>query len=531
MKLGIDIGGTKINAGIFDDSGKLLEKLTVRTADVASIEDFIKSAADHFSEKHGRPDFCGIGIPGTVSGDGRRIIKVPNAAVTEDLPERVGKRLGIPTLAVQDSRAAAWGEYTLGAGAGTKTLICVTLGTGIGTGIVMDGKIVTGASGAAGELGHIPCPTLPGASAKRPCGCGKTGCTEKYAAGIGLDLTARENGFDGARELIDAAESGDEKAAGIIADAVEILGRTLVGAVNLLDPDVLLLSGGLSERKIITDPLIRYIEKHAYSAGKPRKIGLSKLGADSPLYGAAMIGSAFPGSQSKKRGARLSASIMCGDFLDLGRQLSEIEESTSRFAELNPPCRTLIHCDVMDNHFVPNLMLPPEFYNKIHRGTSLPFDYHIMCEKPETIVGRLEIREGDIISIHAESTVHLQRVLSLVKSNGALASVAINPATPISAIEEILDDIDMVLVMTVNPGFAGQKLVPRTLDKVSKLRRLLDESGRQAVSIEVDGNCSFENIPKMFAAGADTFVVGTSSLFSDKETVSSAAKKILDSLI
>ena len=153
-----------------------------------------------------------------------------------------------------------------------------------------------------------------------------------------------------------------------------------------------------------------------------------------------------------------------------------------------------------------------------------------MCEKPETIVERLEIREGDIISIHAESTVHLERVLSLVKSRGALAAVAINPATPISAIEEILDDIDMVLVMTVNPGFAGQKLVPRTLDKVSRLRRLLDESGRQAVPIEVDGNCSFENIPKMYAAGADTFVVGTSSLFSDKETVSSAAEKILDSL-
>ena len=236
------------------------------------------------------------------------------------------------------------------------------------------------------------------------------------------------------------------------------------------------------------------------------------------------------GAIYKKRGARLSASIMCGDFLDLGRQLSEIEESTARFAELNPSCRTLIHCDIMDNHFVPNLMLPPEFYNKIHRGTSLSFDYHIMCEKPETIVERLEIRGGDIISIHAESTVHLQRVLSLVKSKGALAAVAINPATPISAIEEILDDIDMVLVMTVNPGFAGQKLVPRTLDKVSRLRKLLDESGRQAVSIEVDGNCSFENIPKMYAAGADTFVVGTSSLFSDKETVSSAAEKILDSL-
>ena len=524
MKLGIDIGGTKVSVGLLEDSGGLIEKLTGRTD--GSLEEFIIKSFATLSERHGMPDFCGVGVPGTVSGDGRTILKVPNAAIPSDLCERLERALGIPCLAVQDSRAAAWGEY-LCLPEKVKSLICVTLGTGIGTGIVIDGKIYDGAFGAAGELGHIPCPTLAPDEPGRPCGCGKRGCTEKYAAGGGLDLTARENGFADSRELLDAAESGVEKARGLVADAVDILGRTLVGALDLLNPELLLLSGGLSERRLITEPLIAYINEHCYSAGRTTSVRKAALGVDSPLVGAAMICKARPELLRKRPGARLSASIMCGDFLELGKQLKELEESTKRFSYADMSRRTLIHCDIMDNHFVPNLMLPPEFYNKIRRGTELAFDYHIMCENPETVVERLDIRPGDIISIHVESTRHLERLLSLVKSKGALVSAALNPATPLSAVEEVLDSLDMVLIMTVNPGFAGQKLVPKTLEKVTRLRGMLDDLGRSDVSIEVDGNCSFENIPKMYKAGADTFVVGSSSLFSKDETIASAAEKIL----
>lgn len=215
--------------------------------------------------------------------------------------------------------------------------------------------------------------------------------------------------------------------------------------MNLIDPDVLLLSGGLSDRDIIVDRLIDYVSGHRYSAGNSIHIGRAALGADSPLYGAAMIGKADPEHRSRKTG--LSVSIMCADFLDLGAQLKEIEAATSCFQ-----MRTMIHCDIMDNHFVPNLMLAPELCNKLRAGTELSFDYHIMCEAPESVIERLDIQSGDIVSIHAESTVHLQRVLSLVRSKGAIPAVAITPATLLSAIEEILDDIGMVLVMTVNPG-------------------------------------------------------------------------------
>ena len=107
------------------------------------------------------------------------------------------------------------------------------------------------------------------------------------------------------------------------------------------------------------------------------------------------------------RKIRLSASIMCADFLNLRACLDELERGTACFSESDPTCRTMIHCDIMDNHFVPNLMLAPEFCNKIRSGTSLAFDYHIMCENPESVLSRLDVRAGDIVSIHAESTFHL----------------------------------------------------------------------------------------------------------------------------
>lgn len=168
-----------------------------------------------------------------------------------------------------------------------------------------------------------------------------------------------------------------------------------------------------------------------------------------------------------------------------------------------------------------------EFLNKLRGGTSLPFDFHVMCEKPETVVEKLDIKEGDIVSIHYESTPHLHRVISLVKDKGARPAVAINPATPIWMLEEILPDIEMVLVMSVNPGFAGQKIVPSSFDKIKKMKQYLLEKGFDNILIEVDGCCSFENVPKMYDAGADVFVVGTSSVFKSGMTIKEGADKLL----
>ena len=211
---------------------------------------------------------------------------------------------------------------------------------------------------------------------------------------------------------------------------------------------------------------------------------------------------------------------MCGDALNYGKTLAELEEAGVE----------LVHYDIMDNHFVPNLMLPMELIPKLRRGTRMPFDIHIMAENPESVIEKLELCEGDYVAVHYEATPHLERAISLIKAKGAKAAVAINPATPIETLSEIAPRLDMVLVMTVNPGFAGQKLVEGSLDKIERMRKLLDARGLSHVEIEVDGNCSFENVPKMYKAGADIFVTGTSSTFHKDGSVKENTERLLNLL-
>lgn len=513
IKLGIDIGGTKINIGLFDGRGKLIINEKYYISEISDLTAFIGDTVQGLCRKKGL-DYdsivsCGVGIPGTVSADRRKIIKAPNLGrIKEDFCQELEDELGVTVGLVQDSRAAALGEYLFGGGKGKKSVVCVTLGTGIGTGIVFNGEIFSGSLYCAGELGHLPVEENG-----RPCGCGKRGCLEKYCAGIGLDITAKEllGEGKGAKDLFIEAESGNAKATQALAEAVRMLGAALTSIINLLSPDCLLLSGGLSEQKeLYLDPVINYIKKHSYRTEELPFIGKAELGELAPLYGAAHI------PMSVKRRPRLSASIMCADILNMGKALSEIEGAGIDY----------IHYDIMDNHFVPNLMLPMELIGKLREGTALPFDIHIMANSPESIVEKLSVRENDIVSVHYESTPHLKKVIQQIKEKGAMVSVAINPATPIETISQVLDDIDMVLVMTVNPGFAGQTLVSGSFDKIKRMRKLLDKSGHTNVLLEVDGNCSFENVPKMYKAGADVFVVGTSSVFKKGQTVKEGTEKL-----
>ena len=200
---------------------------------------------------------------------------------------------------------------------------------------------------------------------------------------------------------------------------------------------------------------------------------------------------------------RLSPSMMCADVLELKQTLHTMEAEQIE----------MLHMDVMDGHFVSNFTLGTDYLKFMRKATSIPLDVHLMVEKPEDKLGWFQPQPGEIFSIHAESTRHLQRALNAVKAYGAVPVVAINPGTPLVMIEDVLLDVDGVLVMTVNPGFAGQRLVPQTLDKIARLRAMLDETGHGQKFIEVDGNVSVENALKMRAAGADTFVLGTSCIF------------------
>lgn len=189
-----------------------------------------------------------------------------------------------------------------------------------------------------------------------------------------------------------------------------------------------------------------------------------------------------------------------------------------------------LHMDAMDGVFVQNLMLGTDSIKQMRKISPLPLDIHLMIDKPEDKLGWFDLQENELVSIHVESTRHLRRALQRVREFGAKPAVALNPATPLVMIEDVLDDVDAVLVMTVNPGFAGQKLVPQTLAKIARLRQMLDSCGKAHVHIEVDGNVSFQNLGPMRSAGADIFVGGTSSIFSKEGTIEENAARIWASL-
>ncbi len=201
---------------------------------------------------------------------------------------------------------------------------------------------------------------------------------------------------------------------------------------------------------------------------------------------------------------RIASSIMCADLSHLERTLRRHEQAGIE----------AIHVDIMDGNFVPNYTFGPDFCRVLRSLTRIPLDIHLMIQNPERYPDIWELREGDRVCVHQESTPHLQRALSLFKARGAEAGVAINPATGVCAIEEVLEDIRTVLVMTVNPGYAGQTLIPNTLEKIRRTREFLDSRGYRQVLIEVDGNVSFENAVFMRKMGADIFVAGSSSIFA-----------------
>lgn len=201
---------------------------------------------------------------------------------------------------------------------------------------------------------------------------------------------------------------------------------------------------------------------------------------------------------------QLSASIMCANPLNMKKDLDLLEENGIDY----------FHCDIMDGLFVPNLMLSTEIMKAVKAQYRTKLDIHIMAQDPEHVIPWLSFGEGDIVSVHYESTKHVDRTLQMIQDRGAVPALALNPATPVCCVENVLERIGMLLIMTVNPGFAGQKMTPASLRKIAQAREFLNRFGLQNVPIEVDGNCSMTNIPSMRDAGANIFVVGTSSVFS-----------------
>ena len=202
----------------------------------------------------------------------------------------------------------------------------------------------------------------------------------------------------------------------------------------------------------------------------------------------------------------LAPSMMCVQFAQMAQTLEGFRRHGVSY----------LHIDIMDGEFVPNFALGTDFCAQMRKMTNIPLDIHLMITRPDTKLDFFNSQPGEYVSVHYESTPHIQRVLTAIRAKGAKAMVALNPGTPINVLAYLLDSIDGVLIMTVNPGFAGQAMVPSALEKITATRAYLDEKGYENVDIEVDGNVSFENAKKMRAAGANIFVGGSSSVFYAK---------------
>jgi len=194
---------------------------------------------------------------------------------------------------------------------------------------------------------------------------------------------------------------------------------------------------------------------------------------------------------------QIAPSLLSADFARLGDAVAAAERAGA----------DMIHFDVMDGHFVPNLTIGPPVLKSLTRVSRLPFDVHLMIEHPDRFVEAFAEAGAASITVHAEAVVHLHRVVHLIKSLGVKAGVALNPATPVGALEQIAGDVDYVLVMTVNPGFGGQTFIPRSESKVRAVRDLLRREG-SAAPIEVDGGIDVRTAPRIVAAGADILVAG-----------------------
>jgi len=196
---------------------------------------------------------------------------------------------------------------------------------------------------------------------------------------------------------------------------------------------------------------------------------------------------------------KIAPSILASDFSKLGEEIRSMENAGADW----------IHIDIMDGHFVPNLTFGPPIVSMVRSVTKLPFDCHLMVENPELLFPALAAAGADRITVHPEACVHLHRTLTEIKALGMKAGVALNPHTPLSVLEYILDEIDLVLIMTINPGFGGQSFLPAMLPKLQQLRDMLVSRGRSDIYIQVDGGINADTAALVTAAGANSLVAGT----------------------
>ena len=196
---------------------------------------------------------------------------------------------------------------------------------------------------------------------------------------------------------------------------------------------------------------------------------------------------------------KISPSLLSADFSNIEKDIKMLQDGGAH----------LLHIDVMDGHFVPNITMGPFIVKAIKKVSAIPLDVHLMIENPGDYVDAFIDAGADYLTVHVESTPHLHRVLQKIRARGVKAGVSLNPHTPLTMIEEVLSDLDLILIMSVNPGFGGQSFIPSTLDKLRRLKKLLKEKNAEHIETEVDGGIKLDNIKEVSDAGCDIFVSGS----------------------
>jgi len=200
---------------------------------------------------------------------------------------------------------------------------------------------------------------------------------------------------------------------------------------------------------------------------------------------------------------KIAPSILSADFARLGEEVRSVQEAGADY----------IHIDVMDGHFVPNITIGPLIVEAVNRVTDLPLDVHLMISEPDRYIDDFANAGADIITVHPETINHLHRTIQLIKAKGVRAGVCLNPATPLNILEYILEGLDIIMLMTVNPGFGGQKFIPEVVPKIHKLREMIVKKNLKT-KIEIDGGIGPETIGQVSSAGADVFVAGSAIFYS-----------------
>ena len=216
--------------------------------------------------------------------------------------------------------------------------------------------------------------------------------------------------------------------------------------------------------------------------------------------------------------AGLAPSLLSADFAELKEEIRKVEEGGADF----------LHLDVMDGNFVPNITFGPPVIKSLRKVSTLPFDVHLMIDRPERYIGDFVNAGADILTVHAEATIHLNRTIQAIKSEGIRAGVSLNPSTPLNVLDYVLEDLDLVLIMTVNPGFGGQSFIKAMEDKIRTLRKMIDEKNLDVI-LEIDGGVNLENAKHLKELGVDMIVAGSAVFGAEDITARTQEfKKIIE---